>query len=38
VGLDLKFRPEIRWDHSPDHAFHGDDNQVTFGVDVVVTF
>jgi len=37
-GSNLKFRPEIRWDHSPDHAFHGDDNQVTFGVDVVVTF
>jgi len=37
-GQNLKIRPEVRWDHSPDAAFHGDDNQVTFGVDVVVTF
>jgi hypothetical protein len=37
-GQNLKIRPELRWDHSPDAAFHGDDNQFTFGVDVVVTF
>jgi len=37
-GSNVKFRAEIRWDHSPDAAFPGDANQLTFGIDVVVTF
>jgi hypothetical protein len=37
-GSNVKLRPEVRWDHSPDDAFHGDNNQFTFGIDVVVTF
>jgi hypothetical protein len=37
-GRNIKVRPEIRWDHSPDEAFNGDDDQVTGGIDVVVTF
>ncbi|HEV8605980.1 MAG TPA: outer membrane beta-barrel protein [Tepidisphaeraceae bacterium] len=37
-GSNVKIRPEVRWDHSPDNAFHGDDDQFTFGVDVVVTY
>ena len=37
-GQNVKIRPEARWDHSPDNAFHGDKDQFTFGVDVVVTF
>ncbi len=38
LGRNLKIRPEVRWDYSPDSPFNGRNNQVTAAVDVVVTF
>ena len=38
LGRNLKIRPELRWDYSPDTAFNGRHNQVTAAVDVIVTF
>lgn len=38
-GRNLKIRPEVRWDYSPDGPFDGgDDHQFTAAIDVVVTF
>jgi hypothetical protein len=37
-GRNLKIRPEVRWDHSPDAPFDGDEDQFTFGIDAVFTY
>lgn len=37
-GRNLKIRPEVRYDYSPDDPFEGDSDQVTAAVDVVITF
>jgi hypothetical protein len=38
IGRNLKIRPELRWDHSPDDPFDGNSDQFTAAVDVVFTF
>jgi hypothetical protein len=39
-GSGLLIRPELRWDHASDDIFDGggDDNQFTFGIDLVYSF
>jgi len=38
IGENIKIRPEVRWDYSPDGPFDGDNHQVTGAVDIVVNF
>lgn len=38
IGQNLLIRPEIRWDHSDVHAFDGDKDMFTAGLDIIFNF